>query len=99
MDMKIQFKVKSGTGGYFDYEACDLLLATVSMAVVPRVHEKIEIIEDNDAGRKNASGQVLQEPHEYLVTDVIYCLGDGYGEGRAVKVYVVPIGRSIQTVK
>lgn len=97
--MKIQFKVKSGTGGYFDYEACDLLLKTVRMGVVPRIYEKVEIIEDNDAGRKNESGQVLQESHEYLVTDVIYCLGTGYGEDREVKVYVVPIGRSIQTAE
>lgn len=92
--MKISINVKSGTGGYCDYDGCDLLLREIEddKFPIPRIGETIEIFEDNDDGKINAGGTRLQEFHNYLVTDVRYRITESaYG----VTVYVVPIGRAV----
>ena len=94
-EMTIKFKVKSGTGGYFDYGACDLILFKAVLNVVPRIGEKISLLENNDTEKTNSYGEILKELHEYLVTDVIYDLDEQYDNGCEITVYVVPIGRSL----
>lgn len=92
--MDISIYVKSGTGGYNDYDDCDLLLKRLSTDIfpIPRIGESIDILEDNDEKKTNPDGAILQEFHEYLVTDVRYWIN---GDNGGVSVYVVPIGRHV----
>ena len=84
--------VKSGTGGYFDYDGCDLLVKEISTDIipVPRIGETLDIWENNDDENTDSKGEILKEYHNYLVTDVCYWVQDNCG---AIAVYVVPIGR------
>ena len=93
--MNISINVKSGTGGYYDYDGCDYCIKEIedSNFPIPRIGESIEILEDNDYGEKNTRGNFLQELHTYEVKDIKYWINDNnYG----VTVYVVPIGRSLK---
>lgn len=91
--------VKSGTGGYFDCDGCDLLVKEISTDVipVPRIGETLDIREDNDGKKTNARGEILKEYHHYLVTDVRYWIHDNFGgiSVGGISVYVVPIGRHV----
>lgn len=92
--MTISFYIKSGTGGYYDYGGCDLLIKEIQgdNFPIPRIRESIDILEDNDKKETNHLGVILKVYHQYLVTDVRYWIGENkYG----VSVYVVPIGRSV----
>ena len=93
--MIILINVKSGTGGYFDEDGCDLCLMEIDdeKFPVPRVGEILNILEDNDSGRKNSEGVFLKEYHPYLVNDVRYRISDK--NAYKVVIYVIPIGRSI----
>ena len=93
--MVISINVKSGTGGYSDYDGCDLCIKEIESEnfPIPRIGESLDIMEDNDRKRTNDKGKILQEFHTYLVTDVRYWLcDDDYG----VTIYVIPIGRSVE---
>lgn len=80
--MRIQFSVKSNTGGcFFDYDDCDLLLKEINSDIIPRIGETVKLYETNEAGRK--------EMHDYLVREVQYLIDDDYCEAT---VYVIPIG-------
>ena len=92
--MNISVCIKSGTGGYYDYDGCDLCLKKIEYEnfPIPRIGETIEILEENDEKRTNYKGEVLKEFHQYLVRDVRYWMADNtYG----VTIYVVPIGRKV----
>ena len=93
--MMMSVYVKSGTGGYSDYDGCDLLVKVIPTDTipVPRIGESIDILEDNDDKKTNAKGEILKEYHSYLVTDVHYWVCDNSG---GISVYVVPIGRRVQ---
>ena len=94
--MIISINIKSGTGGYFDYDGCDLCVTEIDDKnfPIPRIGESIEIAEDNDKKITNAAGRVLQEFHQYLVNDICYWVNDkNYG----VTIYVVPIGRMVNS--
>ena len=91
--MTIEILIKSGTGNYFDYDGCDMLVKRIKDTnfPIPRIGESIKILEDNDQKRTNNKGVILKEYHQYFVTDVNYWIDDNtYG----VMVYVVPIGRN-----
>ena len=89
--MDISVNIKSGTGGYFDYDGCDLCVIKNDNLPIPRIGEVLEILEDNDKKTTNSKGVILKEYHQYLVTDVhYYIVNDDYD----VTIYVVPIGRS-----
>lgn len=88
--MEISICVKSNTGGYCDYDDCDLLLKKIDseqMPYLPRVGEHINILEqvERDSDRK--------EYHDYLVTEICYDVAEKPVD---VRIYVVPIGRAIQ---
>lgn len=92
--MNISINIKSGTGGYYDYDGCDLCLKEMTHEnfPIPRIGETIDILEDNDNKTTNSRGEVLKVLHQYLVNDVNYWISDNaYG----VTIYVVPIGRSV----
>ena len=99
--MVMSIYVRSGTGGHFDCDGCDLLVKEISTDTipVPRIGESIDIWEDNDDKTTNAYGEILKEYHTYLVTDVCYwiqgqnCRAHGYSGGASV--YVVPVGRHV----
>lgn len=97
--MMISVYVKSGTGGYFDHDGCDLLVKEISTDVipVPRIGESIDIWEDNDDKKTNSEGEILKEYHRYLITDVRYWVQGpncwARGDSGGISVYVVPIGR------
>lgn len=93
--MNISIKIKSGTGGYFDYDGCPYLIKTIKVPnfPIPRIGETLELYEPNDDGKQNRTGQTLCEYHQYLVTDVRYWINDDNNFG--TDVYVVPIGRKI----
>lgn len=96
--MNISINVKSGTGGYYDYEGCDCCIKEIKddNFPIPRIGESIDILEDNDSGRKNGKGELFQEFHLYEVKDVRYWIGTTkYG----VTVYVVPIGRNLKQMR
>lgn len=99
--MIMSIYVKSGTGGHFDYDGCDLLVKEISTDAipVPRIGESIDIWEDNDDKKTNEKGEILKEYHSYLVTDVHYWIqGDNcraHGDSGGASVYVVPIGRRV----
>lgn len=92
--MTISINVKSGTGGYYDYDGCDLRLKKMenSNFPIPRIGESIEIWEDDDKKRTNDKGIILKTYHQYLVSDVRYWIID---EKYGVTVYVIPIGRNL----
>lgn len=79
--MRIQFSVKSNTGGYYEYNDCDLLLKTIDSDIIPRIGETVKLYETNETGKK--------ERHDYLVREVQYLIDDDYCE---VTVYVIPVG-------
>lgn len=93
--MNISINIKSGTGGYYDYDGCDLCIKKIKddNFPIPRIGESMDILEKNDAERQNPNGKFFKEYHQYLVTDV-RCLIDENSHG--VTVYVVPIGRSVK---
>lgn len=43
MDYKYDVKIKSGTGQYYDYDNCDLLLKRCETHFLPRIGETIQI--------------------------------------------------------
>ena len=92
--MNIAIKIKSGTGGYYDYSGCDWLKKEIEddNFPIPRIGETIEILEDNDKKETNHLGTISKVYHEYLVTDVRYWIGENK---QGVSIYVVPIGRSV----
>ena len=93
--MDISINIKSGTGGWIDYDGCDFCVAKIAHEnfPIPRVGETLELFEDNDKGTTNSKGEILKERHQYLVTNIHYWVhNDNYG----VTIYVVPIGRSIK---
>lgn len=93
--MNISVNVQSGTGGYFDYDGCDLCVATITHEnfPIPRTGEILSFLEDNDKKVANSSGVILKEYHQYLVTSILYWVNDNdYG----VTIYVVPVGRSAE---
>lgn len=92
--MNISINIKSGTGGYYDYDGCELCMAEVKHEnfPIPRIGESIDILEDNDEKKTNYKGEVLKEYHQYLVNDVRYWISNNnYG----VTIYVLPIGRKV----
>lgn len=94
-EMDISVNIKSGTGGWADYDGCDFCVTKIAYKnfPIPRVGEVLEIFENNDKGITNSNGAVLKEPHQYLVINIHYWISDGnYG----VTIYVVPIGRSVE---
>lgn len=94
--MDISVNIKSGTGGWIDYDGCDFCVTRITYEnfPIPRIGEILALMEDNDKGNANSKGEILKEYHEYLVTDVRYWIGNNsYG----VTIYVVPIGRSVKT--
>ena len=94
--MNISVNIKSGTGGYYDYDDCDLCIRKIKYEnfLIPRIGESIDILEDNDKKKTSSKGDVLKEYHQYLVRDIRYWVNDNdYG----VTIYVVPIGRSAIT--
>lgn len=97
--MTISICIKSGTGNYYDYDGCDMLLKELKNQNfhIPRIHETIEFWEPNDERIKNQQGKTLIESHEYLVTDVCYQIVDE--ENFSVRVYMVPIGRKTKKGK
>lgn len=91
--MNISVNIKSGTGGYYDYDDCDLCIRNIKYEnfPIPRIGESIDILEDNDRKKVNLKGDILKEYHQYLVRDIRYWVNDSdYG----VTIYVVPVGRS-----
>lgn len=83
--MSILINIKSGTGGYYNYDGCDLCLREIKNKdfPIPRIGESIDILENDDN---------LKEYHQYLVSDVRYWIADNsYG----VTIYVLPIGRNV----
>ena len=93
--MIIDVYVKSGTGGYSDYDGVDRSIIQIENDTfpIPRIGESIEVLEKNDKGLTDGSGNVCKEYHQYLVTDVRYWIVDSNKNG--VSIYVVPIGRTI----
>lgn len=95
--MVLSICVKNGTGGYFEEDGCNLLLKEIEIEgdyyPIPRIGETIELWEENDQKKTNSKGKILHEVHEYLVTDVRYCLIDHSNTKYCVTIYVVPIGR------
>lgn len=92
--MNISIYIKSGTGGYFDYDGCDLRVASIEKEnfPIPRIGESIDVLEDDDKKRTNLKGEIIKKYHQYLVTDVHYWISD---DNHGVAIYVVPIGRSV----
>lgn len=88
--MELSINIKSGTGGYADYDGCDMIIKRITSAnlYVPRIGETIKIFTDCKTCADNLAPTVI----EYKVIDVVY---DIYSENCDVIVYVVPIGRSI----
>lgn len=98
--MMMSVYIKSGTGGYFDCDGCDLLVKEISTDVipVPRIGETLDIREDNDDKKTNAQGEILKEYHSYLVTDVHYWVQPSCwtcGDSGGISIYVIPIGRHV----
>lgn len=93
--MTISINIKSGTGGHYDYDNCDLCIKEIkdNNYPIPRIGESIDIWEDNDEKRTNSKGVILKTYHQYLVSDVRYWIAD---EKYGVTVYVIPIGRSVK---
>lgn len=92
--MNISVEIKSGTGGYYDYDGCSMQVVKITQKdfPIPRVGETLSVLEDNDKKRTNVKGEVLKEYHDYLVTEVFYWIANNnYG----VTIYVIPIGRSV----
>jgi hypothetical protein len=93
--MNISINIKSGTGGYYNYDNCDLCVKKITYEnfPIPRVGEILELLEDNDKRITNSNGVILKEYHQYLVNNVNYWISNNdYG----VTIYVVPIGRSAE---
>lgn len=97
--MIMSIYVKSGTGGYFNCDGCDLLVKEISTDIipVPRIGEALDIWEDNDDKKTNSKGEILKEYHHYLVTDVRYWIHDNFGgiSVGGISIYVIPIGRYV----
>lgn len=93
--MNIEILVKSGTGGYYDYDNCDKLIKEIDYEnfPIPRIGEYLDIWEENDKKSKNGNGEIIKEYHEYLVTNIRYWLND---TKMGVFIYVIPIGRSVE---
>lgn len=91
--MNISINIKSGTGGHYDYDGCDLRVKEINQEnfPIPRIGETLLLLEDNDGKNTNAKGTILKEYHEYLITNICYWIIDDNSYG--VIVYVIPIGR------
>ena len=98
--MTIDVLIKSGTGGYYDYDGCSFRVLTIkdNEFPIPRIGETISIMENCDDGRKNQNNEILQEYHDYLITDVKYWFAWDKDDKskKGVEVYVVPIGRELK---
>ena len=92
--MYISVEIKSGTGGYYDYDGCSMEVTKITHKdfPIPRVGETLSLLEDNDKKRTNVKGEILKEYHDYLITEISYWIANNnYG----VTIYVIPIGRSV----
>lgn len=83
--MNMSILIKSGTGGHYDYDGCDLLIKKIDIKdfPIPRIGETIRVPK-----KIAVEGKVSIEKHSYLVKDVCYWIvGDSYG----VDIYVIPV--------
>ena len=86
--MYIAVKIKSGTGGYSDYDGIDYPVAKIECnnqeAIIPRIGETLTL--------NGLHGPSDTEYHDYLVRDVRYLYDRAEDKHVYVDVYVVPIG-------
>lgn len=81
--MKFNVNIKSGTGGWADYDGCDKRVAQIESDSLPCIGDILHIHREGDSNR------------EYLVTQVhrIYTIPKEDGQwryGESVTVYVIP---------
>ena len=77
--------VKNGTGGYSDYDACDLrLLGDITAEAIPRIGEKIVF------PQKSKGVNVMRT---FIVTDVSHNISVSYPLKKVsdITVYIVPV--------
>lgn len=90
--MDICIYVKSNTGGYSDYDSCNLLLQRLNseqMPYLPKIGEYISIMEPVNSYDETS---VKKEFHDYLVTEIHHNIIDG---SVYIEIFVIPIGRSV----
>ena len=81
--MKISVNIKSGTGGYLDYDGCDLLVEKLEVAETPRVGDTITI---NKEGKTLASYLVRGVNRHYNIPKE----NGSWKYGEHITVYVIP---------
>lgn len=79
MDYKYDVKIKSGTGQYYDYDNCDLLLKRCETHFLPRKGETIQI---------NLSKEKRIQYYSFLVRDIEYWINE---DKSGIYVYVIPL--------
>lgn len=78
---KYDISIKSGTGGWYDYDGCDKCVAKLETHFLPRVGETIQILTKDENKKSNYIS--------YLIRDVNYWYIDKDKNG--INVYVIPI--------
>lgn len=86
MNYKYKIKIKSGTGQYYDYGNCDLLLKECETPFLPRVGEIIQINFNDEVNP--TTGKKCIRYYNFLVRDIQYWISE---DRNGIDVYVVPI--------
>lgn len=86
MNYKYKIKIKSGTGQYYDYGNCDLLLKECETPFLPRVGEIIQINFNDEINP--TTGKKCIRYYNFLVRDIQYWISE---DRNGIDVYVVPI--------
>lgn len=86
MNYKYKIKIKSGTGQYYDYDNCDLLLKECETPFLPRVGEIIQINFNDEINP--TTGKKCIRYYNFLVRDIQYWISE---DRNGIDVYVVPI--------
>lgn len=88
MIRNVDYRIKCGTGGHWDEDGCDLLMAHISGPsndiIIPRIGETVQF-------RDNNTDKVVYL--EYLVRNVTYTYANDHDID--IEIAILPIGHSV----
>ena len=79
---KYNVYIKSGTGGHFDEDGCDNLIAELVTPFLPRIGEIISLEE------RNKENKLYYQ--SYLIRDIKYWVQEN-NQNNGIDLYVIPI--------
>lgn len=82
---KYNINIKSGTGGWYDYDGCDYSFGEFKTQFIPRIGETISINLETDKVNPNTKKPLFRY-YNFLVRDVVHWISNNGSSGTTVYV-------------